>query len=253
MTNDPLYQSTQEAWAEIWDGASIEQELETLSYPRAREYFGKFIPHLPRDGVIVEAGCGMGVVVMHLRAQGFDVIGLDYVETVLRRARAHDPALSLQAGDVHALPYASGSLSGYLSFGVLEHFPHGPLPALREANRVLRPGGVLVLTIPYPNVVQRLIKLRRRMRGQAEHSHDDFYETTYTHRELQRCVREAGFEVVLLSPTSHSFTLWGLGGPFRASGYYRTSALAERMGAVLRVLTPWALCFTTLIVARKHI
>ena len=56
-------------------------------------------------------------------------------------ARAYDPALKLQTGDVHALPYGDKSVHGYLSFGVLEHFEHGVGPALREANRVLASGG----------------------------------------------------------------------------------------------------------------
>ena len=52
-------------------------------------------------------------------------------------------------------------------------------------------------------------------------------------------------------PTSHSYTLWGLGGVFRAPGYYQTSALAESLGKLLRVVLPWAFNFTTLIIARK--
>ncbi|NWG18438.1 MAG: hypothetical protein HXY41_17580, partial [Chloroflexi bacterium] len=52
-------------------------------------------------------------------------------------------------------------------------------------------------------------------------------------------------------PTSHAFTLWGLGGPFRGRGYYQTSALADALGGVLRVVLPWAFNFSTLLIARK--
>jgi hypothetical protein len=45
--------------------------------------------------------------------------------------------------------------------------------------------------------------------------------------------------------------LWGLGGLFRAAGYYRTSRWAEAAGGVLRWLLPWAFNFSTLIIARK--
>ncbi|MBN1287669.1 MAG: class I SAM-dependent methyltransferase [Anaerolineae bacterium] len=251
--DDSLYQSTRRAWQDIWDEAAIEQERASVMNPRAQAYFDIFTCYLPRDAVILEAGCGLGAAVMHLRMRGFDVIGLDYVDAALRRARADDPTLWLQAGDVHALPYAAGSLAGYLSFGVLEHFAHGPLPALREANRVLRMGGVLVLTVPYPNVVQRLVRLRRRLRGQVERTDEDFYETTYTRRQLEASARQAGFRVALSCPTSHSFTLWGLGGPFRAPGYYQTSVLAEALGRVLGVVIPWAFNFSTLLIAHKAV
>lgn len=251
MHDDPLYVSTRDSWQAIWDAASVERELETLTYARTC-YMKTFERHLPHDDLILEAGCGLGIMVIHLRRQGFNIIGLDYVEAAVRKARAYDPTLPLQVGDVHALPYADGSLGAYLSFGVLEHFPQGPLPALREANRVLRAGGVLVLTVPYPNVVHRLIALRRRLHGQVERSAEHFYESTYTRRALESAVCEAGFDVVLTQPTSHSFTWWGLGGPFRGQGYYETTPLAEWAGRLTRWLLPWAFNFTTLLVARKR-
>jgi len=55
----------------------------------------------------------------------------------------------------------------------------------------------------------------------------------------------------LVKPTSHAYTLWGLGGPFRAPGYYRASPLADRLGSVLRVALPWAFNFSTMVIARK--
>ena len=250
MTVD-RYDSTRQAWEDIWDGASVEIELEVLKQRRTRDQFDVFPRFLSREGVILEAGSGLGATVIWLREQGFNVIGLDYAVNALRVSRGYDPALSVQAGDVHALPYADNSLHGYLSFGVLEHFEHGVLPALQEAYRVLAPGGIVVLTIPYPNIVWRLVQLKRRLSGQSRLTDDDFYESTYTQHQLKAALQEAGFEVIMMRPTSHSFTLWGLGGPFRGAGYYETSPLAERLGDVLRHLLPWAFNFTTMMLARK--
>jgi SAM-dependent methyltransferase len=249
--DDPLYRSTQRAWAETWDRVSVEQELETLTYKRVPAYMEVFKRYLPRDGLTLEAGCGLGIMVIHLRQQGFNVIGLDYVEAAVQKARDYDQSLPLQVGDVHALPYASGSLVAYLSFGVLEHFAHGALPALREANRVLRARGVLVLTLPYPNVVHRLASLRRVFRGRGTLAEPDFYESTYTRRHLEAAVRQAGFELLLVQPTGHSFTWWGLGGVFRRPGYYQTSGLAEWLGRLTGAVLPWAFNFSTMLIARK--
>jgi SAM-dependent methyltransferase len=247
-----LYTSTRTAWEDIWDEATMAVELETLTYARSRETIAHYTRYLSRDGVILEAGCGISAVVVHLREMGFNVIGLDYAVNALQKSREYDPTLSLQAGDVHALPYASGSLAGYLSFGVLEHFEHGMGPALQEAARVLRPGGVLVLTIPYPNVVWRLSQLRRRLSGQSKFNDDDFFESTYTQHDLIREAEAANFEVVEAVPTSHAFTLWGLGGIFQADGYYRTSPLADRLGSVLKTVAPWPFNFTTMLIGKRR-
>jgi len=245
------YDSTRQAWEDIWSQADVTVELEALRETRTADQLGVFPAYLSKEGVILEAGVGLGATMIWLRAQGFRMIGLDYAINALRAARAYDPSLEMQAGDVHALPYRSASLHGYLSFGVLEHFEHGMGPALREAHRVLVPGGTLVLTIPYPNVVHRLVGLKRRLMGQGRLADEHFYESVYTQQDLIREVKAAGLLPVLVKPTSHAFTLWGLGGPFRAPGYYRASPLADRLGRVLRAALPWAFNFSTLVIARK--
>jgi ubiquinone/menaquinone biosynthesis C-methylase UbiE len=247
----PRYDSTRQAWENIWDTASVERELQEMNYPRAKKALQIYAENLPKNGVILEAGSGLGAIVITLREMGYNVVGLDYAEKALHTSHAYDSSLSLLVGDVHALPHATNSLDGYLSFGVLEHFEHGMRPALKEAFRILKPGGVMILTIPYPNVVNRLVAWRRKRLGITVLNDDDFYESTYTRDALCQNVTSVGFKLEQVLPTSHSYTLWGLGGPFRAKGYYQTSALAEVLGGLLKIILPWHFNFTTLIIARK--
>jgi SAM-dependent methyltransferase len=250
--SDNLYEQTRQSWKDIWDSANVDIEIETLKQKRTHDQLGVFPAYLSKEGYILEAGCGLGAVLMYLRDQGFKMLGLDYAENALVAARRYDSTLCLQAGDVHALPYRDNALHGYLSFGVLEHFDHGVGPALCEANRVLVPDGVLVLTIPYPNVVHRLVHWKRRVLGQSQLTDDTFYESAYTQHDLKAELEKAGFDVLLVRPTSHSFTLWGLGWPFRKrGGYYETTWLARWLGAVLRVVLPWPFNFTTMLIGRK--
>lgn len=247
----PRYDSTREAWETIWDSASVEVELQTQAYPRAQAMTKAYTAFLSKEGVILEAGSGLSAAVITLRRMGFNVVGLDYAANALHISRRYDQTLPLLVGDVHALPHADNSLVGYLSFGVLEHFEHGMSPALKEAYRVLRPGGVLVLTIPYPNVVHRFVAWRRKQQNVSALTDDNFYESTYTRQSLVQNVTDASFTPVKVVPTSHAYTLWGLGGLFRGEGYYQTSALADLLGNALRVALPWAFNFSTLVVARK--
>ncbi len=245
------YESTRKSWEDIWDKASMEVELEAAAYARAQATIGAYLPYLSKHDVHLEAGSGLSAIVITLRSLGYDVHGLDYAVNALRASRRHDDALPLTAGDVHQLPYRDNCFGGYLSFGVLEHFEQGMLPALKEANRVLKPNGVIVLTIPYPNVIYRLVQSRRKRAGAGPLADDDFYESTYTRRQLAAVLAEAGFTVEHCEATSHSFALWGLGKLFRAPGYYRTNHLAESLGALLKRILPWAFNFSTLIIARK--
>ncbi|KXK12466.1 MAG: group 1 glycosyl transferase [Chloroflexi bacterium OLB15] len=250
-TENSRYDSTREAWENIWDGASVEVELEAVASARSMETINKYLPYLPKDAPIIEAGSGLSAVVITLRRLGYPIYGLDYAVNALEISRRYDPELALLGGDVHKLPFAENSLGAYLSFGVLEHFEQGMMPALDEAYRVLRPEGILVLTIPYPNIVNKLVAWKRRASGKSLLTDDSFYESTYTKGSLVGNVKAAGFKIEHVSPTSHSFTLRGLGGVFQAPGYYKTSALAEGMGRMVKVVAPWTFNYMTLVVARK--
>ena len=245
------YDTTRIAWENIWaQDSDIASEIEIARSRRARHTMDFYRQFLDPDSLILEAGSGLSAVIITLRRMGYHVIGLDYAVGALQASHAYDASLQLAAGDVHQLPFADNSLGGYLSFGVLEHFEHGMQPALREAWRVLKPGGTMVLTIPYPGLIWRLAQLRRQMQGR-QLIDDDFYESTCTRQQLLHNVTAVGFDVVEAVPTSHSFALWGLGGPFRAPGYYRTSWLAEALGFVLLQTLPWTFNYMTCVIARK--
>jgi SAM-dependent methyltransferase len=244
------YDSTRVAWENIWTDSDIDAELEAVNSKRSMATIERYARYLSKDDVLLEAGSGLSAVVIKLREMGYNVVGLDYAENAVKASLSYDASLPLLVGDVHQLPYAENSLGAYLSFGVLEHFEHGMMPALHEAYRVLKPGGILVLTIPYPNVVWRLAQWKRELQGRTLID-EEFFESTHNRRQLVQYVTDAGFKLEEATPTSHSFTLWGLGGMFREEGYYRTNGLAEGLGGFLGKVLPWAFNYMTLIVARK--
>ncbi len=249
------YNSTREAWREIWvTNSDFEQEFDTLSYARSQELLKSYIPYLSKDGVVLEAGCGLGHVVYYLRQQGFNVTGVDYVSEALHVEAVKRLHLPLMVADVHHLPYADNSLQGYLSFGVVEHFEAGPEAALKEAFRVLKPGGVLVLTVPHPNFVEAARNLANRLiPGRLERVGEraKYYETQYNHRDMARLISDTGFRIECSKPLAHSYTWYGLGSIFRKPGYYQTSELAEFVGRISARLLPWVSCFASLTIASK--
>lgn len=249
------YDSTRQAWRDIWlQHSNFEVELAVMEYPRSQEVLDAYLPFLAKDGLILEAGCGLGQVVYYLRRRGYNVAGVDYVPQALDPNIARQFGLPLMAADVHQLPYVTNSLDGYLSFGVVEHFEQGPVPALREAFRVLKPGGVLVLTVPHPNFVESLRNfVNRAMPGRLERvgKRADYYETQPDHQSMARAIESVGFKVARSMPLAHSYTWYGLGPLFRGPGYYQSSALGEFCGSVSRIILPWYSAFASLTIAHK--
>lgn len=187
----------QEFWTEHWGGHSVE---ELLAIARVSPLTTLITDALPRTGRILEAGCGLGQYVLLLRERGWEVTGVDWSVEALARCRRAGPA-PLAAMALTSLGIRAGSMAAYVSLGVVEHDPDGPDAILAEAVRVLAPGGVLIVSVPYLNGVRRLGRpwLTRRnaaivRRGGA------FYQYAFTRRELVSALSRHGFAIRALHP-----------------------------------------------------
>src|SRR5438067_10374146 len=112
--------ATEEFWAAHWAGEDVEA---LVAIARASPLTAIIEGGLPREGTILEAGCGLGQYVVLLRERGHGVVGADWSLDALRRGRAAAGDAPLAVMDLRRLPIGSGALTGYLSLCVVEHDP----------------------------------------------------------------------------------------------------------------------------------
>ncbi|MCI0393622.1 MAG: class I SAM-dependent methyltransferase [Chloroflexi bacterium] len=132
--------------------------------PIAEEYAEKFfheLEHKPFDrellthfaelvralGPVCDLGCGPGQIARYLHDQGLDAFGVDLSPAMIEVARRLSPGLRFEQGDMRALPAADAAWGGIAAFYSLIHIPRQSMVAtLQELRRVLRPGGLLLLS-----------------------------------------------------------------------------------------------------------
>jgi SAM-dependent methyltransferase len=106
---------------------------------------------VPQGSDLLDLGCGSGELARQLAAAGYRVTGCDIAPAMLRKAVTADTGHTVSWVQLEyrwqLLPLASASLDAVVSASVLEYI-RDPGAVLAECARVLRPGGVLVGTVP---------------------------------------------------------------------------------------------------------
>lgn len=139
------------------------------------------------DAVVVDVGCGDGSLARLLARSGAHVTGVDVSATLLERARAAPAVADERYMEARAedLPLEPASADIVVFFNSLHHVDvDGMSTALREAARVLKPGGVLYVAEPLAEgphfetmkLVHDETEVRRRA-YEAFETAEDLFET----------------------------------------------------------------------------
>jgi SAM-dependent methyltransferase len=167
--------------------AEFHNEMEKK--PFDRKMLDWLIEKVSGLGPICDLGCGPGQIAGYLHARGASACGIDLSDEMVRCARSLNPGIPFEQGDMLALSsVADATFGGVAAFYSIIHIARERVvEALSELKRVLKPGGVLLVTFHIGKEVVR----KDEWWGKPVSIDFLFYETA----EMKASLRKAGFEL----------------------------------------------------------
>ncbi|MBI4872207.1 MAG: methyltransferase domain-containing protein [Candidatus Riflebacteria bacterium] len=223
------YRSTFKDRRRVLQEDSVRADLYEARYATVMEVLSEYAS--PGQGLVLDAGCGDGVLLERLLASGHRAAGLDISRsslTFLRQGTTAAKDAALVEGDLECLPFASESLRTLTCLEALEHLADVEA-ALREFHRVLEPGGLLVATVPsvlnprnlaivggrstmFGSLVSGALKVAGSFgEGSILHPWADASGVSFPHKyfwpwRIRRDLTRAGFRIVRIERTQ--FTIY---------------------------------------------
>ncbi|HEU4725282.1 MAG TPA: class I SAM-dependent methyltransferase [Candidatus Eisenbacteria bacterium] len=218
-SNDPAGAAPREVvdyYGRYPEEARLERGPFRLEFERTKEIFRRLLPPAPAQ--VIDVGGAAGAYSAHLAALGYEVHLVDLSPRLVEEARRRNegaarPIASFAVADARRLPQGDATADAVLVMGPLYHLPEPAdrLAALREAHRVLRaPGIVLVAAISrYASALDgmarglardpQFVAIRDRDLVDGQHrnetGHEHYFTTAYFHRpeDLRAEIEAAGF------------------------------------------------------------
>jgi ubiquinone/menaquinone biosynthesis C-methylase UbiE len=161
---------------------------------------------------VLDLGCGNGRWYKVFREKKVDYFGIDNSEKLIEIAKENFPDAKFFVGDALSLPFQDDFFDKVYSIALFHHIPseNFRIKALKEAKRVLRPGGILILTCWKIHQWREFIALLKytllKLIGRSKLDFKDFfvpwgkkmlrYYHFFTQRELENLVKKVGFEIL---------------------------------------------------------
>jgi SAM-dependent methyltransferase len=159
-----------------------------------RRWMASHLAGIPSDTPLLEVGCGDGSFTKELVRYSQTVTAIDISERQVQENATRFPGIVFRQHDVaEVFPFENNAFGAIWCSEVLEHL-FDPAFALREMNRVLRPGGKLLVTVPYHGYFKNL--LIALFKFDEHYTPSNPHIRFYTKNTLGRIAREAGFRDV---------------------------------------------------------
>jgi len=176
--------TVKEGYNAIADRYLAERTLDSVDVHLLKD----LIERLPAHAKVLDAGCGAGIPISQMLSEHFEVMGVDFSEAQIERAKKNVPNAKFLCEDMTKLSFPENTFDGITSYYAIIHIPrveHQPL--LANFHRILKPGGVALLCLGAENLIDDIDEnyLGTRM-----------YWSHYDTETYLKMLKDCGFSII---------------------------------------------------------
>jgi len=154
---DEMISNTQNSYDQVASEYAERFKDEMDGKPFDRDCLDRLAREVGDLGPICDMGCGPGQIARYLQRQGVPTLGVDLSPQMVAEAQRLNADIHFHQGDMLALPDADNSWGAIAAFYCIIHIPREKIvDALRELKRVLKPGGMLLLSFHIGDEIKHL-------------------------------------------------------------------------------------------------
>ena len=162
----------------------------------SRRMFERYLPGFI-DNMILDVGCGQGMMMEHFSRNGNNVVGIDITPQSVGFNAAK--GLTVIEADARDIPLTDNTFDLVYSLGVIEHFS-GTEHALNEQVRVCKPGGIVVAVVPNLITPYCPAGILYELLTKREHKILVTYGKAFSKKQLLKLFEIAGCEHIHVEP-----------------------------------------------------
>lgn len=181
-------------WTQRWDNIDADEVMQNIeSYPL--KFAIKSTKYNNKEQKILEAGCGAGRILSYLYKNGYNVIGIDFIQSAILKIKNKYKNIKADVGNILNTNFENNYFDTILAFGLFHNFEINDVKkALFETKRILKKNGVLCFSFRADNIQNYI--LDKKIKNSSKLENTKFHKLNLKENEIIKLLKEFNFEIL---------------------------------------------------------
>ena len=154
------------------------------------DHIDDFLKLIPKNGKILDVGCGVGVDANYIQSKGFEVVGIDLSEEMLKLAKQKFPYIDFRLMDIRKINFEPNSFDGIFASFSLIHIPKKDIPnILKKFYQILKINGVIYVALHEGKSEEIFV-------DEPLKPGEKLFLNIYSYKEIKNLLVESKFEII---------------------------------------------------------